>query len=321
MRRNRSILIWLVLLTLSWGSVQASSLYVLNEGDASVSVVDTATNSLIATIILPASPMGDFSVDDVGNVYLQAGSDVVMITGTSIAATIPINGINMSVSADGSMIASVEEGDGLADIIVQDVATGVERRLERNFYRTDGEALFFDGLLYIRDYGRAIVYDPLTLRKVVTDLVTGQGVLMVDFVKGAGHIYFATGFRTSNLWEMDLDNLSTRAWSIHGFGFGSRNIALLPNSDDTTVMVTMAEGNTREGLGTRLGKLDLVTGVRQMVLETSQNMGALAYNEDESFLYVAMPDLDEVQVMDMATSIVGETIPVGDHPGKMITVP
>jgi hypothetical protein len=86
-------------------------------------------------------------------------------------------------------------------------------------------------------------------------------------------------------------------------------------------MVTMAEGNSREDLGTRLGMVVLVTGVRQVVHQTSENMGALAYNEDESVLYVAMPDLDEVQVMDMATSIIFEAIPVGDQPGKMITVP
>lgn len=99
-------------------SRDGSRLYVANEADGSVSVIDTAANAAVATVTVGSQPT-DVTVNDTrSRAYVSAAAESkVYVIDTSTAAVIAtastgLNPIGVSVTPDGKFYYAANQGDG-----------------------------------------------------------------------------------------------------------------------------------------------------------------------------------------------------------------
>src|SRR5215470_13460234 len=106
-------------------STRAQTAYITNQNSNTVSVIDTATNTVSATIPIGPSPLGVAVSPDGSKVYVANGPDIsVLDTATNtVSATIPIgpSPLGVAVSPDGSKVYTTNELDSTVSVI--DTAT------------------------------------------------------------------------------------------------------------------------------------------------------------------------------------------------------
>ncbi len=101
--------------------------YVANAGDNTVTVIDTATNTVTATVPVGSVPCGDAVTPDGSSVYVtNSGSNTVSVIDTTtntVTATVPVGSspIGVAVTPDGTKVYVANSEDGTVSVI--DTAT------------------------------------------------------------------------------------------------------------------------------------------------------------------------------------------------------
>jgi YVTN family beta-propeller protein len=110
------------------GSARAQNAYIPNRADNTISVIDTATNTVIATIPVGSLPAGVAVTPDGSKVYVanENGNNVSVIdtaTNTVVGSPIPVGGtpICVAVNPDGSKVYVTNRADNTISVI--DTAT------------------------------------------------------------------------------------------------------------------------------------------------------------------------------------------------------
>jgi YVTN family beta-propeller protein len=106
----------------------AQNAYITNAGDNTVSVVDTATNTVTATIPVGSFPLGVTVTPDGSTVYVANELDNVSVIDTAtntVTTTIPagFTPFRVAVTPDGSTVYVTDAGAGADTVSVIDTAT------------------------------------------------------------------------------------------------------------------------------------------------------------------------------------------------------
>jgi YVTN family beta-propeller protein len=307
-------------------TVRSTFLYVPNEGDNTVSVVDTINNTVVATIPIGGSAPNAAAVSPDGAfVYVASGNGIVSVINTAsnlVAKTIPV-GDSPSVvafSPDGSR-AYVTNHVG-NDVSVIDTATN---SVVATITVDDGP------------YG--VAFSPDGTRAYVTNQTSGT-VSVIDTAHNSVVGTITVG-STPTMVAVSPDG--TRAY-VNDFGSGTVSvISTATNSVIGTINVgsgpyglVFSPDGTRAYVATNGGTVAVIDTTSNTVTQTI-NVGqvvGIAISPDGSDLYVSHwtgSHDNIVTVIDTATNAVTGTIQVGEAPeylaiscfmpGTMVLVP
>ena len=192
-------------------SPDGSEIYVANLATNSVSVIDAATRSLVATVPVGAFPLNVAPSPDGDRLYVtNAVSNSVSVIDTStdaVVATVPVSGApyGIAVAPDGDRAYAVAQGGNRVAVIDTETATVVDS------FPVGGAPLFAaftpDGTrLFVASQTNGLwALDPGT--GTVTGTVGPPGGVDVSVTRDGETVY---GSSTSVISEIDLPGLSGR---------------------------------------------------------------------------------------------------------------
>ena len=291
--------------------------YVSNSNSDSVSVIDTTTNTVVATIPTGKAPVNPTFTPDRRHVYVsnsQAGTLTVIDVKTNQTTTIPAGGdrpsglafspdgntvfvslIGQSYNSPGSLV-SIKLGTGA---ISQPLPMGADP--ERIALTPDGERLFVDNLL---DGTMAVV--DTTSNSVIATLMLGSmpfnplmspdGTRVYVGVMSAGHITVVDTKTNQILRTIPAD-------SPNGMTF---------SEDFQSLFVSNALSGTVQEVSlttNQVVKTQMVGGLP----------GNIALLPDGKHAYMVRPQGSTVDVLDTGSLMIVDTITVGNEP-SVVTI-
>ena len=293
-----------------------SNAYVSNSFDDSVSVIDTNTHKVVATIATGSAPVNPVFTPDRRKVYVsnsQADTLTVIDVETNKASTIPAGGSNpsgLAFSPDGNTlyVSLIADFTTPGAVIALDLVTGQASQPipmgsdpERIALTSDGKRLYVNNLLS----GTMAVVDTDS-RKVITTLMLGDlpfnPLLSVD-----GSVVYVGVMSANHIAVIDtMTNQITRtiaADSPNGMTY---------SKDFESLFVSNALSGTVQ-------QVSLTTN---MILQTA-NVGGVPGNmavlPDGKLAYMVRPDGSTVEVLDTSNLKIVNTINVGSGP-SVVTV-
>ena len=272
--------------------------YVLNRNADSVSVIDTATDTNVATIAVGDNPASLAVTPDGRQLYVVLDGGVVQAIDTShntVTADIPIEsgGGGIAVTPDGASAFVASGGvmvintatNTIADFFYLEGgnvhAVALSPDGARAYFLTNGNDIFGS------DAG-VIVLDTRTcavIRKIVLGALPGQMALAPD----GSRVYVGI----QNVWV----NTGYGAAFIPG-----RSVAVIDAISTTWV-----------------GSIDLGAAGAAWTLQNTA--AGIAVAADRSDVYVAVPRLSAVAVINTSTNVVRQLLPVSPGPNGVAVVP
>jgi len=301
----------------SGGGVTGQFAYISNIGNDTVSVIDTSTNMIVATIPVGTDPSGVVVSPDNTRVYIANGQpsssiSVIDATNNTVIATIAVGGDpeGIAITPDGSRVYVANSESNTVSVI--DTATN-------SVIATVGVG---------RDPG-GVAVNPSGTQVYVTaasgsviDVATNTVVGSIPITTGGALVFSPDGGTVYTAQSVEI-----------------RVIETVANTLVDTIPTLGAIPDVRDGIeilpdGTRLYTTAFTDGA-VIVIDTSDNtilttipvgMGptGLAVTLDGSRFYVANSISDTVSVIDVSTNTVVDTIalPTGSSPrasGKFIS--
>jgi DNA-binding beta-propeller fold protein YncE len=278
------------LLALGCGAAQASSLAVVNQGDASVSIVDPETLKVTARIAenLPGA--------------VHAHEAAVSPDGRT--AYLPVYG-DTGVGKPGVDGRSLLFVDLATHTITGALDFG--HGVRPHFAVVDPNT----GLVYVTtELNKAVtIVDPRT-RTVVGQAPTGAEQSHMLILSHDGRYGYTANVGPGSVSVLDLKARKTAA--IIPVSAGVQRIAI--SVDDKLVF-------TSDTAKPRLAVIDTVTRkLRQWIPLPGFGYGAAA-TKDGRWLLIALPEQNEVGVIDLQTMTLARTIPVGKAPQEVLIRP
>ncbi len=332
MTRTRALLIALVgcLPLLLWPSPQAARAqsigngmaYVTNYSSGTVSVIDTASNTVTATLAVGSGPERVAFTPDGSKAYVTNSlSNTVSVIDTStnmVVATIPVGSspAGEDISPDGTKVYVATTGAVWIVDTASDTVSGTFPVVGGNpgspvnlAFTPDGSAVWVNG-----GCGNCITifsYPGNTSTGTVADVIGNAERL--DFLPDGSFAYANNGCGGCG----NLQRISTASSSVVGtYSFGGFGNGLVVTPDGTSVYAGT------QGGGNRILRFDppslSVTGS----IPVDGPPEGFAMTPDGQRLYAAIVTTPgHVAVVDTATSAVAATIPVGDNPTDVALKP
>jgi YVTN family beta-propeller protein len=327
MTRPLSRLLTLFVIGCASNVVAAPFAYITNSGDDTVSVIDTATDHVVATI--PVGAPYAVAINGAGDrVYVTGGNGISIIDATRnvVIGTIPVSATTIAVNAAGTRLYAVRSGLNSVDVI--DTATSA-----------------VTATVPVGELPFAVAVSPDGQRVYVTNTFDSTERRPCDF---SDHLF-------CDISVSVIDAVSNVVVQRYPIGDRLGGIAVSPDGTKiyvgnvypvhgplgvvTIVDVTNQRGDQRIPLGVGPGEPFGVAlnpqGTRAYVtflfndfiavvdLESSTLLGSVAVGHDTkgvavtpdgSRAYVVNGASDSVSVIDAMTSTVVDTIPVGHWP-------
>jgi YVTN family beta-propeller protein len=288
--------------------------YVANISGNSVSVVNTANNTVSATVSVPASPSGVAVTPDGNYVYVAcqgANSVVVISTATNaIVSTIAVGTtpVQVAVTPNGAQVYVVVRG--LNQVAVIDTASntvigtvGVGNRPVAVAFNVNGSKAYVPNLYS----GNVSVIDTAS-RTVLSAFTAGSGPSAVT-VTPANKIYVSNQYSNSVTVHDMNGNLLT---SIAGFSFPNW---LAANPSGSRVFVS--NGNSSSA-----GVIDTSSNTLMATVATGSSPTSVAVSSDGLNAYVVNEYSFSLSTISVATNVVMNTIShVGVYPIAVATTP
>ena len=291
--------------------------YVSNSGSDSVSIIDTNTNEIVATVATGKAPVNPTFTPDRRHVYVsnsQADTLTIIDVETYQTSTIPAGGSQpsgLAFSPDGATLYVSHIGE---NFVAPGFVTSIELSSgkvsppipmgedpERIALTPDGKRLFVNNLLD----GTMAAVDTAT-NKVITTLTLGDlpfnplmspdGKLVYVGVMSADHIAVVDTSTNQILRTIPADSPNGMTYS----------------NDFQSLFVSNALSGTVQEVSLTMDK----------VLKTQQVGGVpgnIAVLPDGKHAYMVRPDGSTVEVLDTSTLMIVKTLTVGDTP-SVVTV-
>ncbi len=270
-------------------SIPAQALLVVNQGDATVSVVNPASGKQVALIHQP--------VNGVHGHEIAASSD-------GRTAFVPVYG-STGVGRPGLDGREILVVDVPSHKVVGAIDLGHATRPHQPVF--DGR----HGLLYVTtELDRTItVIDPRT-RKIVGTVPTGQEQSHMLALSHDGHRGYTANVGPGSVSVLDLDARKT--------------LAVIPVSGNVQrISVSMDDKSvfTADMTSPRLAVIDTTTGKVGHWIALPTHAYGTAPTPDGRWLLVTLPSLDEVGVVDLASLRLVRTLKVGSSPQEVLIRP
>lgn len=286
--------------------------YITNNNSDSVSVIDTATNTVVTTIATPGAPVG---------VTFNSSGTRAYITRWAM------NSVSVVDTATHSVVGDIPVGINPYGIAANPSGTRV----------------------YVANFnGHTVSVIDAGTNSVIATILTGKLNVGVAMSPSGARLYVANGpdntvtvIDTASNLVVAAIPVGGDAWGIAVNPAGTRLYLSMSNTNDVRVVDTAANAviatipiNSRStgiavdptGAHTYVSAFDppfvgvrvIDNGTNTVVATASLPVSAfpmgLALNDTSSRVYVANQVLDNVSVIDTATNAVVATIPVGSHP-------
>ncbi|MDQ6868672.1 MAG: YncE family protein [Pseudomonadota bacterium] len=293
--------------------------YVANDVDGTVSVINTATNTVMTTLTVGTNPSGVAVTPDGTHAYVSNNGDnnvsvIDTATNTVEAATIAVgvspNGV--AVTPDGKHVYvanfatnSVSVIDTATNTVVATLAVGFEPH---------SVAVTPDGKHAYVTSGRSTVsvIDTASNTVEAATLAVGNGADGVAATPDGKHVY-VTNAESNNVSVIDTATNTVEAATL---AVGNTPIKVAVTPDGKHAYVTNANSNSVSVIDTATNTVEAAT------LAVGRTPLGVAVTPDGKHAYVANGDSDNVSVIDTATNTVeAVTIMVGNVPFCVGIVP
>ena len=295
--------------------------YIPNSGDDTVSVIDTASNTVVATVAVGDRPFAVAVLPDGSRAYItNSESDTVSVIAApshSVIATIPVGPAPVSVVAapNGGRVYVGNygrSGPGERSVSVIDVASGsvIDTILRDG---VSSVAITPDGTrLYVADgFGESAAIDTSTHAVLATyfDGGTGPSTASPD----GAFIYAVDDFQHGVRVISTSTNTAVAIAYLGNYqGIGDGPGAVAVPDDSTRFFVTNFTANP--ALPNSVWVFDAATRAHIATLPAGVLPQGLAFAPGDDFLYVANFGSDNVSVINVDSGALVTSVPVGDGP-------
>jgi len=309
-RVSRVALLSLGLLTLALSAVAQAEpfAYITNQFSATVSVLDTATNTVVATVATGDSPTGVAVTPNGAVVYVanQTSNTVsVIATATNtVIATVPVGGLpfGVAVTPDGALVYVANLNDATVSVIATATNTVVATVPVGNF--PVGVAVTPDGAFaYVTNGNSATVSVIATATNtVVATVPVGSAPQGVAVTPNGAFVYVANGNNTTVSVIATATNTVVATVTV-----GSDPIGVAVTPDGALVYVTN-QGSANVSV------IDTTSNTVVATVPVGNFPIGVGVTPDGAFVYVANAAKDNISVIATATNTVVATVPVGSGP-------
>lgn len=281
--------------------------YITNSGDNTVSVIDTATNAVTATIAVGKYPYGVAVHPDGSTVYVTNTEDatvsVIAAATNTVTATIPVGGgpvYGLAVTPDGSRLYVAIGYGGVA--VIDTNTNSVIHKID-DLALTYGVAVHpSEPTLYVSSPEMGLYLVDTVTNTVVENIVEGLCADIVLHPDGST-VYVSCGLPEEIfMFDTRTHAITNRIESLVG------GVAVHP--DGSTVYVS--------GYNSAQKSVTVIDAATNTVTATipSENggSGGIGVHPDGSRIYVANGEENAVSVIETGTHTVLTKIPVGTNP-------
>ena len=312
---TRTVALLLFGCTQLWGggAVASPFAYIPNFGSGNVSVIDTATDTVVATVAVGVGPFGIAVSADATRAYVtNSGSSSVSVidaASNTVAATVPVSASPYGIAVNRAGTRIFVTSIAVNAMFVIDASTLDLVATIPMATHTWGIAIDpTDQLAYVGVYG-----DGTTSAVAVVSVATNAVVAMIPVPACALGVaanpvdsrVYATNSCGNQVWVVDtLTNSYQTAVAVPPFPFG---VAVDPAG--TRVYATSQSGSVTV--------FDAVTNAITAFISVNGGLGqprGVMLNATGTRAYVANQNRDEVVVIDTATNAIVRTILVGASP-------
>ncbi|MGB9940189.1 beta-propeller fold lactonase family protein [Methanosarcina sp.] len=296
--------------TISVAAAQSTSpdtiyAYITNGGSDTVSVIDTATKTVIATVNVESRPEGVSVTPDGTGVYVaNLGSNTVSVIDTAtntVTATVGVgtNPHGVAVTPDGEKVYVTNYGGNTVSVI--DTATNRVTATVNAGVHPFGVAVEGTKAYVTNDVDRTV-----SVIDTATDTVTATVNVENQYPGGvavAGTKVYVMSGSTSNVSIIDTATSTVTAT----VNVGTRPTGAAVSPDGRKVYVANMDSNT-------ISVIDTATDTVTNTVSVGKSPYGVAVNPDGTEVYVANDHENTVSVIDTATNTVTATVKVGNFP-------
>jgi YVTN family beta-propeller protein len=283
--------------------------YVTNLISGTVSVIETATNTVTATIPVGSSPRGVAVSPDGTRAYVtNESSDTVSVIDTAtntVTATIPVGDgpDSVVVTPEGTRAYVANQGSGTASVI--DTATNTVTATIPVGSSPRGVAVSPDGTrAYVTNGNSATVSVIETATNTVTATIPVGNIPVGVAVSPDGTRAYVANQGSSMVSVIDTAANAVTASIVDAVGIQPISVAVSP--DGTRAYVTKLTGTVLV--------IDTATNTVSATIVVGVNPRGVASSPDGTRAYVTNQNSNTVSVIETATNTVTATIAVGSRP-------
>jgi uncharacterized protein (TIGR03437 family) len=293
--------------------VTAQYAYVTNANSASVSVVNTATNSVTATVNVGRNPTGS-AVNAAGTrVYVANQSDgtvsVIDTANNTVNALVRLGAgvdpFGIAVNPSGSFVYTANQSDNTVSVI--NTATNVVIATVPENYPSGVVVNPSGTRVYVTNsLGSTVSVIDTATNLVTATVAVGSGPFGVAVNPTGTRVYTANnGFAGSGNTVSVIDTNTNTEIATVKVGQGVRGIAV--NSSGTRAYATNTGGG---GMGGGVSVIDTTTNLVTATVSLGDGYG-VAVNPAGTFVYVTHPFTSTLSVVNTATNTLVAAVPVG----------
>jgi YVTN family beta-propeller protein len=285
----------------------ASLAYVSNSSGASVSVVDTATNTVVATIATGPRPIGLAITPDRTRLYVaNSDSDSISVVATSTNTVIGTIGVGafpqgLALSPDGSHLYVTNSFSDFVSVITT-ASDAVTATIPVGI-GPEGVAVSPDGSQVLVTVPDALLVIDAVSNAVVATIPVGSNPFGVAITPDGQHAYVASnGSDSVSVVDLGTDSVVATIGMVQPVAIaiapgGAR--AYVTNSSETFGAISIVDTASNTVIGT---------------VDIGPNAQGVAITPDGRRAYAASLGSDTVSVIDTMTNAVTTTVPVGSGP-------
>jgi YVTN family beta-propeller protein len=300
--------------------------YITNSSDNTVSVIDTVTNTVVATVPVGATPVG-VAVNPAGTFVYVANSfsntvSVIDTVTNTVVATVPVGVFSFGVAVNpAGTFAYVTNSDAVSVFDTANSIVSVIDTASNTVVATVRVGLSLPDFLGQSLPGVAV--NPAGTLVYVTNLVSST-VSVIDTVTNTVTATVPVGTATTPFGVA----VNPAGTLVYVTNFASNTVSVI-NTASNTVVATVPVGVFPRGVAVNpagtfayvanflshaVSVIDTVTNTVVATVPVGAGPGGVAVNPAGTFVYVANSFSNTVSVIDTASNTVVATVPVGNGP-------